>query len=133
MLWMILLTIGAVLAILVYPILGSREAWDLNEAPDRLRNLKRSRDRAMRTLKDLENDCREGSLLESDYEDLRRSYKQQAIQLSKELSRVREAVVRQIKEGPPRPQAHRIPLLQMRRRAPHQLWEHSSEGVRRGD
>ena len=29
MLWMILLTIGAVLAILVYPILGSREAWDL--------------------------------------------------------------------------------------------------------
>ena len=103
MLWMILLTIGAVLAILVDPILGSREAWDLNEAPDKLRNLKRSRDRAMRTLKDLENDCREGSLLESDYEDLRRSYKQQAIQLSKELSRVREAVVRQIKEGPTRP------------------------------
>ena len=98
----VLIAVG-LLAILVYPILGTREAWDLDAAPDRLRNLKRGRDRLMRTLKDLENDYREGALLEGDYQDLRQSYKREAIEASRELSRVRETVVRQIKAGPAQP------------------------------
>ena len=103
MAWPVVLVAGGILALLLVPLLGRREAWNLNETPDRLRNLRRAKDRVMRTLKDLENDFREGSLAKDDYEDLRVGYKQQAIELTRELSRVREVVVRQIKDGPPKP------------------------------
>lgn len=103
LIWLILLVSGGLLALLLYPFLGPREPWSLNESPDRLRNLKRRRDRAMRTLKDLENDFREGSLAQEDYEQLRAAYKKEAIEISKELSRVREIVLRQISGGPGRP------------------------------
>src|SRR5262245_29433851 len=100
---LILLVCGGVLAVLIYPFLGRREPWNLNESPDRLRTLKRARDRALRTLKDLENDYREGSLREAEFQELRAAYKQEAIRLSKELSRVRETVIRQISGGPGKP------------------------------
>ena len=97
---MALLVSGGVLAILLNALLGAKETWNLDEAPDRLRHLKRARDRLLRTLKDLENDYREGSLLDEDYKELRTHYKQQAIEVAKELSRVRETVVRRIADGP---------------------------------
>jgi hypothetical protein len=100
---LMVLILGGLIAIFAYPILGEREAWDLDAVPDRLRILKRGRDRLMRTLKDLESDYREGTLLESDYQELRQTYKRQAIEASRELTRVRETVVRQIKAGPARP------------------------------
>lgn len=99
---LVLISVG-LLAIFLYPIFGPREAWDLDAAPDRLRNLKRGRDRLMRTLKDLEHDYREGTLLEADYQELRQAYKRDAIVASRELSCVRESVVRQIKAGPAQP------------------------------
>lgn len=103
MFWPVALVSGGILALLLVPLLGQRSAWDLNETPDRLRNIRRAKDRVMRTLKDLENDVREGSLAKDDYEDLRGGYKQEAIELTRELSRVREVVVRQIQDGPPKP------------------------------
>ena len=100
---MILLVSTGTLSLLLVPLMAVREPWDLNETPDRLRNLKRARDRVMRTLKDIENDLREGSLSTEDYEELRSAYKKEAIQVSRELKRVREIVVRQIADGPERP------------------------------
>ncbi len=101
--WLVILISGGLLALFLYPFFGPREPWSLNESPDRLRHLKRQRDRAMRTLKDLENDFREGSLAQDDYEQLRAAYKKEAIEISKELGRVREIVLRQISGGPGRP------------------------------
>ena len=103
MIWMILLVSTGTLSLLLVPLIAARELWDLNETPDRLRNLKRGRDRVMRTLKDLENDLQEGSLSTEDYEELRSVYKKEAIQVTRELKRVREIVVRQIANGLERP------------------------------
>ncbi len=100
MLWLTLLIAAGVLSLLLVPIVSAREPWDLDETPDRLRNLKRSRDRIMRTLKDLENDLREGSLAKEDYEALRDTYRRQAVDATRELRRVRDVVIRQIREGP---------------------------------
>ena len=97
----VVLLVGAgIAALLVFPLFLHRETWDLDETPDQLRNIKRARDRVMRTLKDLEADQREGSLDENDYEELRSTYKSEAIKLTRELRRVRESVVRQIRQGP---------------------------------
>ncbi len=104
MLWMTYLVGAGVLMVLAYPIVGGpRESWDMGEAPDRLRYLQRARDRVLRTLKDIEHDRREGSLLESDYEQLHATYKREAIGLSRELNRVRETAVRRIADGPDGP------------------------------
>lgn len=103
MLWMVVLVVAAILTVQLVPLLGNREPWDLNETPDRLRHLKWSRDRVMRTLKDLESDFREGTLAEEDYQDLRLGYKTRAIRLTKELKRVRETLIRQIADEPGRP------------------------------
>lgn len=100
MVWLVVLVGGGILSLLLVPVLSAREPWGLDESPDRLRNLKRSRDRVLRTLKDLENDMREGTLAREDYEELRATYKRQAIELTRMLDRVRETVIRQIREGP---------------------------------
>jgi hypothetical protein len=97
---MLLLVAGAALAAVLLPLFSAREPWDLEEAPDRLRHLKRSRARLLRALKDLENDYREGALLEPDYNEIRAQYKGRAIEVSKELDRVREALLRRMAAGP---------------------------------
>lgn len=99
-LWMVFLVGAGLVLVLAYPLLSPREPWDLDEAPDRLRNLQRARHRALRTLKDIESDHREGILLDEDYRQIQATYKRQAIQLSKELARVRESVIRRIQDGP---------------------------------
>jgi hypothetical protein len=103
MLWEVILVAAGVLSLLAVPLLSGREPWSLNETPDRLRQLKRVRDRSMRTLKDLENEFREGSLSSADYEELRAAYKLEAIAATRELSRVRDTLIRQISAGPGRP------------------------------
>jgi hypothetical protein len=97
---MLLLVAGAALAAVLLPLFSAREPWDLEEAPDRLRHLKRSRAHLLRALKDLENDYREGALLEPDYNEIRAQYKGRAIEVSKELDRVREALLRRMAAGP---------------------------------
>lgn len=95
----ILVALG-VLLLLIYPVLAIRESWDLDEVPARLLTLKRARDRLMRTLKDLENEYREGSLLESDYQELRGSVKSEAVEVTREFQKVRRAMIQRVADGP---------------------------------
>lgn len=86
----------AVALILIYSLITVREAWDLDEEPDRLLHLKRTRDRILRKLKDIEVEHEEGSLLDEDYQVLRAAAKREAIEITREFNRVRQAAIRRV-------------------------------------
>ncbi len=90
-----LVAVGTLL-ILIYAMLAVRETWDLREDSERILHLKRAKDRALRKLKDIEVEHEEGSLLGEDYEKLREQAKHEAIQVTKELNKVRSATIKRI-------------------------------------
>ncbi len=86
----------AVLVVIVYGFLGQREVWDLDQGVGRLSRLKKRRDRLLRRIKDLEVERDSGALSEEEFNGLRRMYKKEAIQVSKDLDRLRSSRFRQI-------------------------------------
>ena len=107
-----LVAVGTLL-ILIYTMLAVRETWDLREDSERILHLKRAKDRALRKLKDIEVEHEEGSLLGEDYEILRAQAKREAIQITKELNKVRSATIKRIVDrGSPQPSAEETQAIE---------------------
>ncbi len=95
----LLILVAALAAALLALLLGPREPWDLDETPDRFRALKRSYEKTLRTLKDLEFDFQVGTLSAGEHERLKAEYKQIAIAVRRALERSRMTGVRRIAAG----------------------------------
>jgi hypothetical protein len=89
----------AILALLLYTILGPREAWDLDQSQGLLTRLRRRRDRLLRALKDLDFERETGTLSEPEFHRLRADFRQRAVEALKDLDRARGARIRRLARG----------------------------------
>ena len=80
-------------------LLGRREPWHADEAPERFRVLQRAYEKTLRALMDIEFDRQAGILSEADHAELRAEYKRRAVDLRKALERGRAAAARAIAAG----------------------------------
>ena len=90
-------TVGA-LSLLGFA-LRRRESWDVETTPEHFRLLRRSYERVLRAMKDLEFDFQAGTISKEDYESLRAEYKERALLARRALDRGRAAAVRRIAAG----------------------------------
>ena len=95
----------AVVALLLFGLLGAKEPWDLDLGEGVLAGLNRKKGRLLRALKDLENQRENGTLTEEEFHTLRNDFKLRALGVMKELDRVRVARIRHVRggEGGPTP------------------------------
>ncbi len=127
---MIVLIAIAVLALVLSSLLGTREVWDLDAGQGALAKLRKRKDRALRILVDLDEARASGSLEEEEFVKLRNDYKRQAIQLLRELDRLRAVRLRHlsVSGGTSRASRRRVEDLLARRRSAAQGKEKSVAG-----
>ena len=76
-----------------------RESWDVETTPEHFRVLRRSYERVLRAMKDMEFDFQAGTISKAEYDSLRAQYKEFAISARRALDRSRIAAVRRIAAG----------------------------------
>jgi polyhydroxyalkanoate synthesis regulator phasin len=84
-----IITLG-VLSLLAHGFLVPTEPWDLEARAGLLARLKRSRDRILRSIKDVEFEHESGALAEEEFRTLRNDLKRRAIEATRELDRARK-------------------------------------------
>jgi hypothetical protein len=116
----ILIGLG-LLCLLLYNLLGPKEAWDPEEGLGLLMRLKKRRERLLRTIKDLEFARESGTLSEEEFRQLRNDYKLRVIAASKGLERVRRSRLRNLmkrsRAATPSQKRHIEELVKARREA----------------
>ncbi|HVR75304.1 MAG TPA: hypothetical protein VMT52_13285 [Planctomycetota bacterium] len=79
-----------VLSLLAHGFMIPAEPWDLEARSGLLARLKRSRDRILRAIKDVEFEHESGALSEEEFRTLRNDLKRRAIGATRELDRARK-------------------------------------------
>ena len=79
-----------VLSLLAHGFLAPAEAWDLEARAGLLARLKRSRDRILRAIKDVEFEHESGALSEEEFRTLRNDLKRRAIEATRGLDQARK-------------------------------------------
>jgi hypothetical protein len=95
--WFLIAVISlAVLLVFLYALWRSPGVWDLDEGPGRLSDLRRRKDRMLRAIKDLEEEKEAGRLEDAEFQVLRNDFKQRAVEVMRELDRLRAVRVRRL-------------------------------------
>jgi hypothetical protein len=84
----IIIALG-VLSLLAHGFMTPPEPWDLEARAGLLARLKRSRDRILRAIKDVEFEHESGALSEEEFRTLRNDLKRRAIEATRDLDRAR--------------------------------------------
>lgn len=87
-LWIVLISV-AVGALLLYRLLGPRDAWDFDASSALLGELEERRDRVLREIRGLDLELRAGALSAEEHEERRSEKRQRAILLLQEMDAVR--------------------------------------------
>ena len=86
----------AVLCVLGYGLLGRKEPWDLLGGVGLLTRIRKRRERLLRAIKDLELERESGGLAEEEFVALRKDFKSRAVEVTRDLERVRRARLRSL-------------------------------------
>ncbi len=85
--------------VILYSLLGESERWDIDAGAGRLGRLQRRRGRLLRRIKDLEFEREAGTLSEAEFSALRDSLKREAVEVTKQLERVRRQRLHAVSSG----------------------------------